>query len=64
MTPFSHLGHPLGDMRSGSDYTHRPKSFGYILEGVPLMAHKKSSENFEKNIFGFSFYLGFRIAAM
>ena len=30
----------------------------------PLMAHKKSSKNFEKNIFGFSFYSGFQIAAM
>ena len=34
MTPFSHLGHPLGDMRSGPDYTRRPKSFGYFSEGV------------------------------
>ena len=33
-TPFSHSGYPLGDMRSGLDYTLRPKSFGYYSEGV------------------------------
>ena len=33
-TPFSHSGYPLGDMRSGLDYTLRPKSFGYYSKGV------------------------------
>ena len=36
----------------------------FLYPCSPLTAHKRSSKKFEKNIFRFSFYLGFRIAAL